>query len=355
MIKSQLEALQFVLRSDDRGLVPAFGCLHFYEGRVQTSSGTITFDAPWPGNPLDVTVPMNPVIKCLQAAPEEKARIVVNKAGNISIKAGDYSSRLVPFLEEFPRAKAPSDWPADVAVSLDAKLWNGKLLPALELLRPFVSPDATRPWSQYVVLRGGKLFATNNVALARIEITELQSIKYDVVFDMDTIDHILRIRDLGHEVTSIILSPENLLCEFGDGAWTSYRGRDITWPGTAPFDALLGEGKVDVPAEMAQKVSTMASIAGTATDGVIYVYEHGAMTQMDNTIARVWCGAHPRGSYMRSSLQQMLAVADKWSPGEYPSPVQFSGKGVKGILLGMRGASDAIDTLLRGDLDESGA
>lgn len=352
-IKSQLDALQFVLRNDDKGLVPAFSQLHFYgEGRVQTTSGTITFDAPWPGNPLAVTVPMQPVIKCMQAAPDEKARIVVNKKGDLMIKVSDYSSKLLPFQGEYPLMDKMSAMPEN-CVAIPHKYWNEDVVQAVELLRPFVSDDATRPWSQYMLLRNGMLYATNNVAIARHALPELEFIGHDVLLDVGTIDHILRIRALGHEVLRVRLNETELLCEFTDGAWTAYRSSAIAWPDVKRFDAVLKEGEDAVPENMLQKITTIANIAGTKPEGAIYLYEHGALAQMETTSARVWCGAFKRSAFMRSSLQQALGVADRWSVAEYPAPVPFSGKGVLGVLLGIRDASDAITVLLQGDVDDA--
>lgn len=354
MIKSQLDALQFVLRNDDKGMVPAFSQLHFYgeEGRVQTTSGTITFDAPWPGNPLAVTVPMQPVIKCMQAAPDEKARIVVNKRGDLMIKVADYSSKLLPFQGEYPLMDKMQAMPENSA-AIPADYWNKDVMNAIDLLRPFVSDDATRPWSQYMLLRAGKLYATNNVAITRFDLPDLEFIGHDVLLDVGTIDHILRIRSLGHDVSRIRLNETELLCEFSDGAWTAYRSSAVVWPDVSRFDAALCEGEEPVPENMAEKIQTIGSIASTKPEGAIYLYEHGAMAQMETTSARVWCGAFKRSAFMRSSLQQALGVAEKWTVSLYPAPVPFSGKGVLGVLLGIREASDMITTLLQGDVDDA--
>lgn len=357
MIKSQLGALQFVLRSDDRGLVPAFGCLHFYEHngepRVQTTSGIITFDAPWVGNPLNVTVPMNPVIRCMEAAPEEKARIVVNKRGDLMIKVADYSSKLVPFMDEFPRMTSEWKGGQENAHAIPAVVWNGEVAKAIELLRGFVSADATRPWSQVMLIRGGALHATNNVVYAQYPLPHLEHLEHDVLLDVDVIDQILRIRALGHEVALITLSPTELLCEFADGAWASYRSQNVEWPSLSSFINVLAEGEDEVAPDLLIKLNTISSIAGVATDGVVYLYEHGAIVQMEKTSARVWCGSFKRASFMRSSIQQVLAVAERWSPANYPSVVQFAGQGVRGVMMGTRGANEAIDVLLQGDTDDA--
>lgn len=349
MIKTQLDALRFVLRNEDRGLVRVFGCLHFYGGRVQTSSGIITLDAPWPGTPLAITVPMQPVVKVMEAAPDASAKIVVNKNGHLVVKVASYSAKLVVFQEEFPRQERSAHTLKDDA-HITADVWNGEVAHAIELLKPFLALNITRPWAQYMLLREGKLYATNNVVLARYALPQLTNIPYDVVLDIATIEHILRIRALGHEVSSISVSATELLCDFDDGAWAAYRSSAITWPSTYGFDKVLEDGEDVVAPTLAEQIDTIAGVAGTETGGVVYLYEQGAITQMEAAAsARVACGTFPRGAYMRTSLQQALTIADKWTPSRYPAPVPFSGQGVQGVILGMRNASDVIDTLLHGD------
>lgn len=143
-------------------IVPAMSHFFIYQGRIQGTNGRIAIDCPIPElDGYSLTVPAEKFIKAIDSCSDDP-KIEVTQS-QVIITDGSFKVRL-PILanDAFPRSS-----PQKASYDLPTK--EG-LTDALKTLLPFVSTDASKPWSTGVYLGDdGYAYATNNVIMVKIK------------------------------------------------------------------------------------------------------------------------------------------------------------------------------------------
>ena len=99
------------------------------------------------------------------------------------------------------------------------------MLPTLKTLEPFISEDASRPWSRGILFAGGCAFATNNVVLLQMYL----GYEFPAVINLPhaTVNELLRI---GEEPTAMQVDDRSVTFFYsGDRRMTSLV-YDLGWP-----------------------------------------------------------------------------------------------------------------------------
>lgn len=150
-----LKELKFAMGAvSKKDFIPALTHFRIENNSVRSYNGTIALCTPIALD-LDCTPKAEPLIKAIQHC-EDTVSLSITAGGRLSIKSGAFKALIECVEEETPHVQ-PEGELFDI---------NGEaLLSALKVLTPFIGNDASRPWSNGVLLLNQSAFATNNVML----------------------------------------------------------------------------------------------------------------------------------------------------------------------------------------------
>lgn len=300
-----------------KDFVPVLQCFHFYNGRVQGQNGRIAIDAPFPAIG-DFTVPAERFLKAVDAC-DGAPTVTLTDGGKLSVKKGKFRAVLpLGAHSSFPLAVKDGDILAT----------GGGFLPMLRKLRPFISDDASRPWSNGILLRDGYAYATNNVIMARVPFAWDFG---DINLPVYAVDELLRI---GEEPTTLLLKPEAITFELGD-AWLRAQLLAGEWPDVAARMEALEHG-IPVPEGLAAAIEKVLPFCPDPKMPEIVFSKDGVSTAEGDHCAAVEGMALPDGRYRAEVLLAVLAVAKTMDLAAHPAPIGFCGNGIEGIFVGLR-------------------
>jgi hypothetical protein len=304
-----------------KDLVPVLTHFHFYDGRVQGGNGRLAIDAPLPElRGVDVTVPAKRFLSAVDACDGEPTMNVTD-AGRLSLRRNRFRA-LLPLAEHesYPRA-VPEGERYDV---------DAGLVDALRRLVPFVSEDASRPWSRGVLLRDGYAYATNNVVIARVPCT------WDapaVNLPAEAIAELVRVK---RALQYVQQTDKSVTFHYDGGAWMRSALYDLAWPSVDQFFAP-DEGAVlrDVPDGVAAGVESLLPFVEDAAFPRIVV-EPGALRAEDAEL-EIATGAAPdaAAAFHAKPLLSALREAQRWDTSRTPIPWEGAG-GMQGAMMPLR-------------------
>lgn len=205
------------------------------------------------------------------------------------------------------------------------------LLDALKVIEPFVGEDASRPWSNGVLLRGQSAFATNNVTL--IEYWIGADFPSTVNVPHAAIKEMLRI---GEAPTHAQLGSNSITFHYTNNRWIRSQLFATEWPDLAkilsaecnpqPIDPglFLGLEKIAKRADAMNRVFIRDGVVSTVP---FDSGDEGAQYQVP--------GLQCEGAYAIPMLRLLEGVADKVDFTTYPKPCLFFGQRLRGAIIGM--------------------
>lgn len=218
-----LEALRFVQGAiAKKDLVAALTHFRIQDGEVKGYNGMIALRSPIPLN-LNVTPKALPFIKAIQTC-RDTVSLHVTPKGKLAVASGGFKA----FVECLPDAY-PDVGPEGPRVELEPGL-----LAALKTLLPFVSEDASRPWSRGILLRGQSAFATNNVVLVEYWLPAPAPIVVNL--PKAAVVELVRI---GEDPVALQMTETNVTFHFTGGRWLRTQTFSSEWPDLA---AILNRG-----------------------------------------------------------------------------------------------------------------
>ncbi len=129
--------------------------------RIQANNGKVTIDAPFAYfDDLAVTLPAL-----------HFNRAVKTTGGDFNwrvLDSGKFSISKKKFRAQLP-IPAESAYPLNTP-SVGTSLPPDDIINAFKTLRPFVSEDASRPWSRAILFKDKYAYATNNIILAKLPV-----------------------------------------------------------------------------------------------------------------------------------------------------------------------------------------
>lgn len=323
-----LETLKFVRGAvSNKDLVPVLTHFRINGGRLQGQNGRVTLDAPCPHlDWLDVVVPADKFLRAVDAC-EGEPKIKVGE-DRLTLSRGKFRATL--------GVLPPEDYPA-VLPDLDAVpgCWrSGKgLVDLLSRALPFISTDASRPWSCSLLMTADTAFATNNVVLACFDFDWGCD---DLVLPAFCVDEILRI---GLDPVRISWDSQRFLATYPDGSWLSSMLIGGEWPNSLRqlHDVCKEEEEwLPLTRDLGVALTKLKPFFPDAKMPVVVVSEEGVATLDGASSALVGLEGLPRSSFRYESLSLVASVAQSWNPARYPNPVTWRGVGVVGMLSGVR-------------------
>jgi hypothetical protein len=161
-----LKELRFVLGSVSRkDLVP--GMTHFVieNGVVRGYNGVIALSSPIPFD-IDCKPKAVDLVKAVLSFERDDGEVppsmTMTPNGKLRLAKGPIRHLINCVNEETPHVLPEGEW---------MKFNGAELLEAAKALAPFIGSDASRPWSNGILLRGDKAYATNNVILVEYQLS----------------------------------------------------------------------------------------------------------------------------------------------------------------------------------------
>jgi len=319
-----LEALKFVHRATaDKDVIRMLTHICVHDGKLQGADSRMAIEADCPelaGNSF--TAPAEKFIKAVLGCKGEPT-IVANDDGTIKVSHKRFRVTL-------PTLKV-SDYPVQTFKPADAVKIAAPagFINALRKIFPFISQDASRPWSLGVCLRPEYLYATNNVTMARVPCEWNGPI---INLPRYVVQELL---DIDKPVSEIWASPTSISFQF-EGAWMRAQLYTDSWPESVTKMFDVEREYEPVPENLLEAVEQLIPFCPDVKFPSIY-FKDGAITTANGLqSAELGFDWHGTGVYRAEVLKLVLGVARHWTSSAYPKPVFFKGDGIQGMMVGIR-------------------
>lgn len=303
----------------DRDIGTGLTNFRVYDGRVQGTNGKMCLDAPWPDFPSQepLSIPANPLVKAFEAMASPDLTI---KEDTLTVKEGKMRVRIPLSREPFTPQTGPTK---RCAVDSD-------LLLQLRTLRPFVSDDASRPWSMGVKVTGGYMYATNNVIIVR------KKVETDLDFDIPG----FAIDQLGRSQKEILgINTTEKLIDFilEDDVWFSTVRYAAQWP---EIDHFFDRDFSSLPELNGNEKAAVEKVLPFVPDPrhpVIRFTGNKVATLEGEMEAEIETEGNREANLHATPLLLVLSHATHFDFNEYPKFMPFRcGNGMEGVMIGVR-------------------
>jgi|SRR5580765_1165213 len=291
----------------------------FLDGTLRVFNGLVSFAAP-SDLPTEAKFALNEakLLVALSACEGEELQISNSNASFLIFKNGPLTVRV---------RKLDAEQFYDVAIAVPVKKDRtaaGNLHEALKIVAPFVSEDATRPWSMSVMLGKGFAWATNNLSLVRYPI--------DVVLDG---------RIPGNAIPLLCTLPAidwihftDTLCYIGSGSGVVAVPQSAAeWPDVMRFFADKPKKLPRLDENLLAAAKTVEKFADrfiTLTDASIEGKSATIESEYEIEVKR------GKGTYSARLLSLIAAHATHGDFSTYPKPVYFgNANGLQGTAVGL--------------------
>jgi len=302
-----------------KNLVPVLTHLHIYDKRIQATNGIVSIDAPFPYfDDLRITVPAQKFIKAAEICKGE-FDVNITKAGKLSIKKKKFRA-LLPLSENesFPL----------ILPTIQTTPINVDILPILRQLEPFISEDASRPWSRSIHFKDGYAYATNNIVIARVPAQGVPNI----TIPAPGIDELLRVN---YPPVSIDVAEYMLIFHLPGNAWIASSLIEEKWP---EVEHLIPECNPEpLPDNFLESLQKILPFCEDPKFPVIHLGAFGMATAEGDSQAMLDIGDFPECKFRAEPLMQVAERAYAIDFSKYPAPCPFIGDdGLVGVVVGMR-------------------
>lgn len=320
-----LEALKFVQRGvARRDIVPGLTHFRIKDGRVTGFNGSYSLSAP-----VDIGFNVAPsagaFVKALDAC-EDVITLKMDNEKSLLVRSGNFRTS-VPCI---PLESVPTVTPEGVMVDP-----HDSILGALELLKPFVGVDASRPWATGVLFNKQSAFATNNIIVAEYWLGT--HFPHTVNVPSGIVDEVIRVSE---ELTMLQIASGSITFHYADGRWIKSQLLALDWPDIiSVLDNAWKNTKLKpVPPGLPEAVEKLSRFGdkkdcrtyfrgtdiATHTEGAV---DGGALVELQ--------GIPNKGCYHTRYLNDVFDIAERIDFDAYPHPIPFTGARVRGAMVGI--------------------
>lgn len=299
-----------------KGLVPIWTHYHFHNNRVQGSNGILFIDAPLELG-YDITVP---AVKFYQAVKlcSKELKLKITDTGRLSIRCKKFRAliNLAPH-NSYPAIEFSS---RELFTCKNIKYF-------LEIISPFVSDDASRPWSRSVIIKDGYAWATNNISLARIKVPYT----WQTVIPKYMIEALLAIEN---EPTHINIEKTRVNFSYTNGVKLGGSLPGAEWPDVAH---LIEVTEADaVPNYFKETLEVLLPFCEDSKMPIFVLGDEGVSTDMREQGAKVDLAKLPNSAFRAEPLLQVARIATHINFKRYPKSCYFTSNiGVDGVIMGI--------------------
>lgn len=315
-----LKELRFVQGAiAKKDFLPAMTHFAIEQGTVRSYNGTLALCSPIAFD-VDCKPKAEPLVRAISHCAEELTTLALMPTGRLKVQSGSFKAFVDCIEGDTPHVQPEGD-----IVKVNGEL----LLQALKSVQAFIGTDASRPWSNGVLLRGQSAFATNNVCLVEYWLGE--TLPFVVNLPAAAVKEVIRVNEPPEYLQ---LASNSITFRYTDGRWIRSQLYSTEWPdlervlnipGSAiPVHDKLFEG-LEVIRPFADKMGRVAFSNGCirtheSNDGAEYALE----------------GFSFEGIYQIDMLLLLQNVATSADFTSYPKPCVFYGDRLRGAIVGMK-------------------
>lgn len=316
-----LKSLKFVQGSvAKKDFLPALTHFLIEGGTVRGYNGMLALCSPIPFD-IACAPKGEPMVKAISNC-SETVQLAMTPAGRLSIRSGKFKAFV-----DCVDGDTPHVQPEGEHVAIE----GAALLQAFKTVAPFIGDDASRPWSNGVLLLGQSAFATNNITL--VEYWTGTTVPRPLNIPRAAVREMLRTNEAPE---SAQLSETSITFHYSGGRWLRTQLFETTWPDLAkvldrpsnpqPLDSRLFEAL----SNLKPFVDKLGRIVFRG-DGKVSTHDdesEGAGYELE--------GFDHKGVYQIDMLGLLEGNATKIDWSSYPAPCMFFGDKLRGAIVGMR-------------------
>ena len=316
-----LEQLRFVQGAvAKKDFLPALTHFVIEDGKVRGYNGTLALCSPIPFN-VSCKPKADVLVKAI-ANCEETVTMSLTPAGRLSIKSGKFKAFV-----DCVDGDTPHVQPEGEHVAIDGVA----MLEALKVVSPFIGDDASRPWSNGVLLLGQSAFATNNITL--VEYWTGATFPKPLNIPRAAIKELLRINEPPVDVQ---MTENSISFHFSGERWLRTQLFATSWP-----DLTRVLNRESAPAPLDERLFAAIATLKPFTDkmGRILFRGNGRLATHDDEAEGAGYdidGFDHSGVYNIEMLGLLEGVAKTIDWSTYPSPCMFFGDRLRGAIIGMK-------------------
>lgn len=338
-----LKELRFVMGAVARkDFLPAMTHFAIEKGTVRSYNGAVALSSPIACD-LDCKPKADKMVQAIANCPADATAVLsMTTAGRLSIKAGPFKAFIECVTEETPHV-LPEGEHIRLDIEVEKQLdeagnevappltLGGVLLNAFRIIHPFIGDDASRPWSNGVLLRDEFAFATNNVMLVQYWTGAKMPITVNI--PRVAIREMLRIDE---PPTHAQVTNTSMTFHYANKKWVRTQLLDLAWPDLDPLLDKLPTSVIDIDQELFTALETIEPFADKMgrvfiTNGVCSTVPEG-----DEGAYFEVPGFPFNGIYQIEMLSLLKGVAKQLDISAYPAPGIFYGDRLRGAIVGMR-------------------
>lgn len=314
-----LKELRFVQGAVARKeFVPAMTHFCIENGTVRSFNGSIALCSPIPFD-INCSPKAETLVKAISQC-KETITLSMTPANRLRIQSGKFRA----FIDTIEGPTAHVE-PEGEEITVDGEI----LLKSFKTIFPFVGDDASRPWTNGILLRDQSAFATNNVCL--VEYWLGMQLPFTANIPREAIREILRIDEAP---THLQMATNSVTFHYTDGRWIRAQLLELNWPdlrkvlehecNMQPVDQRIFKGL--------EALQSFVDNVGRVfiKDGVMRTHDEqdiGASFEIEDLPVN--------GLYQIKMLNLLKSVATVADFTRYPEPTLFYGDRLRGAIIGM--------------------
>ncbi len=318
--------LEYLIRAcgvcERNAIVGALQNVLFENGRIHAFSGSFWYQAPSPLEDKSDTFSVNATkLSSALRACSDKAMLSTTK-DFLVVKNGPFTVRVKKIIPE----GSPGPLAERLALPPEAKNTPATgLLEAMRRVAPFISTDASRPWSVALLIDSGYAWATNNLAIARSPValkwkaTSIPAPVADFLTELPSLDH------YHIDKQRITISSGKSLIRFPCSA--------TGWPDMQKFFEKFPKKIPAVPKEMKEAAAQVERFADRYID--LSAKALSSKTDATDTDYELEVKGN-KGKFSAGLLSLILAHATHIDFSRYPLPIFFKGESIEGTAIGLK-------------------
>lgn len=314
-----LDSLRFVQGAvASKDFIPAMTHFSITKSRVTSYNGRIALCSPiafdFECNPKAI-----PLIKAIMAC-EDQIKLSMTTAGKLSIKSGKFRGNI----DCIDDASLLQIVPSGIEYALNFE----KLISGFGKVAKFIGSDASRPWSNGILMRGQSVFATNNVCLAECWVGDnLPTLN----IPQQAISELLRMKEVP---VMLKVSETAATFVYSDDRWLRTQLFSTEWPDLSRI-LNVESSPVSYDDSFAEALEKLKPFLHE--DGRIHIAPGVISTRADTEEGvSIEFDIQASGIYNYNMLILLKDSMTSCDFSAYPKPCAFFGEGLRGAIVGMK-------------------
>ena len=314
-----LKSLKFVQGAvSKKDFVPAMTHFEIKDSNARAYNGHLTISCPIPFD-IDCKPRAAPLVQAI-ACCSDTAALSMTAAGRLRVQSGNFKAFI-----ECHDGETPLSEPEGEIVVIDGE----KAITALKALSCFVGDDASRPWSNGILIKGQSAFATNNICLVEYWLHNI--FPFEINIPLVAIKEVLRVPDVP---VSIQATDKSITFHYTDGRWIKSHLLSNKWPDLSRIlNCAHNAAIVD------ERIFEAMDFLNKFTDdlGRIYFTDQQAKTCNQDEEGAIFDleGFAHEGIYQIGMLKLLKGIVTKIDFSAYPNPCMFFGNRLRGAIIGI--------------------